>query len=42
MSFTVAGPEGDEESSGKSPPPDSDPFRDAECGETCAGLSIQN
>ncbi len=33
IDFEVAGPERDEEPSGKSPPPESDPFSDAECGE---------
>jgi hypothetical protein len=42
MSFPLAGPEGDEEPSGESPPPDSDPFSDAECGKTWAGVSTQN
>jgi hypothetical protein len=37
----IAGPEETKNPAGKSPPPDSDPFSDAEFGENLADLSSQ-
>jgi hypothetical protein len=42
MSFAVARPEGDENLAGKSPPPDSDPFSDAEFGKISSGCQASS
>jgi hypothetical protein len=42
MSFAVAGPEETKNLAGKSPPPDSDPFSDAEFGKISSGCQASS